>query len=133
MIFGVGTDIVEVARIRRIVDRFGERFASRILSPGEIAAYRVCRRPVPFLAKHFAAKEAMVKALGTGFGNGVRAREIAVVHASSGQPLIDCCGRTRMIIKEMGVGQAFLSIADEDAYAIAFVTLQKNCKATSNR
>ena len=133
MIFGVGTDIVEVARIRRIVDRFGERFASRILSPGEFTAYRASRRPVPFLAKHFAAKEAMVKALGTGFSNGIRVREIAVVHARSGQPLIDCCGRTRTIIKEMGVGQAFLSIADEDAYTIAFVTLEMNRKSTSDR
>ena len=128
MIFGIGTDIVQVARMQNIVDRFGVRIAEKILTPSELEEYLVCRRPAAFLAKHFAAKEAVAKALGTGFSRGVRAQEIAVVHDDGGQPRIDYCGRTKHVIEEQGVGQTFLSIADEGAYAIAFVTLQKQLR-----
>jgi holo-[acyl-carrier protein] synthase len=73
MIFGIGTDVVNIARVESIYARYGERFVQRLLMPEEASVFRRDRRPVRFLAMRFAAKEAIVKALGTGFSHGVGA------------------------------------------------------------
>ena len=88
MIVGVGTDIVAKARMSAIEARYGERLAQRILSDAEIAEYREVGDKAAFLAKHFAAKEAASKALGTGFGSGVRKQDISVGHDQLGRPLL---------------------------------------------
>lgn len=123
MIFGIGTDIVRVARMRADLDRYGERFAQRILADPELAEFRQDPRPAHFLAKRFAAKEAAVKAMGTGFRDGVTLRDVAVRHDELGKPVLEFSKRALSIIEANGITAVHVSLADEDEYAVAFVTL----------
>ncbi len=123
MIFGIGTDIVNVARMAGNLDRYGERFARRILTAQEYSEFRQYARPAHFLAKRFAAKEAAVKALGTGFRNGLSLCHIGVGHNAQGKPLLEYTGPAAAYCLRCGVSQSHLSLADEEEYAIAFVTL----------
>lgn len=125
MIFGIGTDIVEIARIQRGLERYGERFADRILGADELADYRASAYPARFLARRFAVKEALVKACGTGFTQGLTLRDITVAHDSAGKPELRFAGRAAELYREWGLGESFVSISDEREYAIAFVTLLK--------
>lgn len=123
MIFGIGTDIVEIERVARALDRHGERFARRVLSEAEWEEFRACREAAAFMAKRFAAKEAAAKALGTGFRDGLSMRDIAVSHSPLGQPQLSFEGRAAGLCEALGVGDSHLSLADERRYAVAFVTL----------
>ena len=123
MIYGIGVDLVRVPRIATALARFGERFAQRILSDAELQACRQTQRRADFVAKHFAAKEAWVKALGTGFRGGLSWREIEVLNDSLGKPYIVCVGRAREMLLERGIGSSYLSLSDEEPFAIAFVVL----------
>ena len=125
MIYGIGTDIVQVARIQRSLDRYGERFAERILGAAEFADYRATAHPARFLARRFAVKEALAKACGTGFTQGLTFRDITVAHDSAGKPELRFAGRAAELYRERGLGESFVSISDEREYAIAFVTLLK--------
>lgn len=125
MIYGIGTDIVRVSRMVQNLEQFGERFASRILAEEELAGFRKAPHRARFLAKRFAAKEAVVKALGTGFRNGISLHHVAVRHDDLGRPLLYCAGRLRELMNEFGVGEGFISLADEEDYAIAFVTFMR--------
>ncbi len=125
MIYGVGTDIVRVARMQENLERFGERFARRILAAGEWDGFQRAVHPPRFLAKRFAAKEATVKAFGTGFRDGLALAQIAVGHDALGRPVLEFTGRAAEFVREVGIGECHLSIADEDAYAVAFVTLER--------
>jgi holo-[acyl-carrier protein] synthase len=125
MIFGIGTDIVRVSRIQKGLDRYGERFASRILAGQELADFQTTLHPARFLARRFAAKEAVVKAYGTGFTRGMTFRDIVVSHDAAGKPLLLLSGRALELQQEMGIGEKFISISDEQEYAVAFVTLMK--------
>ena len=89
MILGIGTDIVEVERITHAIKRHGARFAQRILTDTEYAIFVTHHRPSHFLAKRFAAKEAIVKALGTGFLRGINWRTIEVKNTEFGKPIIE--------------------------------------------
>ena len=124
MIFGIGTDIVRVARMQQDLDRFGERFAERILTEGELKEYRENANKANFLARRFAAKEAAVKALGTGFSQGVQLHDIEVIHDAQGKPLLEFRGRARDFLLERNVSIAHISLADEQDHAVAFVTLE---------
>ena len=88
MIFGIGTDVVSVERIQRLYDKYGERFVSHLLLPAEAQAFRDQERKVRFLAMRFAAKEAIVKAMGTGFAHGMWIRDCGVVANAWGRPEI---------------------------------------------
>ncbi|HWK74095.1 MAG TPA: holo-ACP synthase, partial [Povalibacter sp.] len=88
MIFGIGTDVVRMDRIRKIHERYGEHFVERLLLPQELEAFRGHARPVRFLAMRFAAKEAIVKAMGTGFAHGMWIRDCGVVPNAWGKPEI---------------------------------------------
>lgn len=123
MIFGIGTDIVQVSRIAALFERYGERFPERILTGTEHKEFSASRSPAYFLAKRFAAKEAAAKALGTGFRQGVRPCHIGVGHTRLGQPTLEWEGQTGELIQRFGIGQALLSLSDEKEYVIAFVTL----------
>lgn len=125
MIFGIGTDIVSVPRMQQALDRHGERVARRILTTDEMEDYSQTGQPAAFIAKRFAAKEAAVKALGLGFSEGISMRNIAVRHDPKGKPLLVLSGRALELAEQLGVGEAFLSLADERDHALAFVTLQK--------
>lgn len=124
MIFGVGVDIVEMRRIRASLDRFGDRFAGKVLTAFELDEYDRSKRKVPFLAKHFAAKEACAKALGTGFKRGVGLRNIEVRSEPSGRPYLVCYGAAKDFMARHNINNACLSLADESEYAIAQVTLE---------
>jgi holo-[acyl-carrier protein] synthase len=88
VIFGVGTDIVEVRRIQETYERFGERFVERLLMPEERVLFEKSKWPVRFLAMRFAGKEATVKAMGTGFRNGMWIRDVGIVNNPLGRPLV---------------------------------------------
>jgi len=123
MIFGIGTDIVRVERMERNIDRFGDRFARRILSVREYEDYRKAGQPAHFLAKRFAAKEATVKAMGTGFAQGITLKQISVDHNAAGKPELVISGDAESFLKSNGITHLHISIADEQDHAVAFVTL----------
>ena len=124
MIFGIGTDIVRVARMQQDLDRFGERFAARILTENEMQEFRRNAGKANFLARRFAAKEAAVKALGTGFSQGIQLHDIEVGHDAQGKPLLEFHGRAREFMRENSITVSHISLADEQDHAVAFVTLE---------
>lgn len=123
-IIGIGTDIVSLARIRTIWDRFGDTFARRILMPVELAEFKVTTEKVAFLGKRFAAKEAFAKASGFGFrANSISLRDIGIEHDTVGKPHMAFSVRASIFIKELGILESQVTLADERDYAIAFVLL----------
>lgn len=128
MIFGTGIDIVQVDRIERAYRSYGERFARKILGPNELEEFAHSRRPVRFLAMRFAAKEAMSKALGTGFKSGVSPRLIEVRHSEVGKPSLHFLGRVQTLLDAHNIFASHVSLADEQRYATAFVVLE-TCSA----
>lgn len=123
MIFGIGIDLVRISRIDAAIGRYGDRFAERILSEYEFTQYAATRRRANFAAKHFAAKEALLKALGTGLRMGIQWRHMEVRNNALGKPYLVCSGRVLSLFDEHGITDSFVSISDEDEYAAAFVTL----------
>jgi holo-[acyl-carrier protein] synthase len=124
MIFGIGTDIVRVARMQQDLERFGERFAERILTDQELVEFRRAANRANFLAKRFAAKEAAAKALGTGFRDGIHLRDIGVGHDALGKPLLEFTGGALAFLRGKGITVAHVSLSDESDHAVAFVTLE---------
>ncbi|MCE0731260.1 holo-ACP synthase [Halomonas sp. G15] len=124
MILGIGTDIARVARFEAALSRRGERLAGRLL--GELERERLNEqvRPAAFLAKRFAAKEAFVKALGTGLRNGMRWTEIQVVNDTLGRPSLLLAGKAHELARAAGVRATHLSLSDEVEFAVAFVVLE---------
>ena len=124
MIYGIGADIVCVARLERSLARYGERFAARILSDAELTEFRRTLKPAHFLARRFAAKEAAAKAMGTGFVDGLRLRHIEVSHNRQGKPQLRFSGRALDFVLARRIRAAHISLADEADHAVAFVTLE---------
>lgn len=127
MILGIGTDIVRIDRMRRLIERHGERAAARILAASELDAFAHARDPAAFLAKRFAAKEAFAKALGTGVREPVTLHGVSVAHDARGRPLLECSGALRAMIAERGLA-AHLSLSDEADVALAFVVVERTEK-----
>lgn len=123
MIFGIGTDIVSIARIESTLQRYGDRFARRILAADEFAGFSRSVRPAHYLAKRFAAKEATVKAFGTGMREGLGFHQISIGHSEHGRPRLRYNGCAADFCQQRGITASHISIADEQDYAIAFVTL----------
>ena len=124
MIHGIGTDIVQVARLRASLERHGPRFAARILADTECAAFEASRDPARFLAKRFAAKEAFGKALGTGVAAPATLHAVAVTHDERGKPLFDYAAPLAAYLEERGL-RAHLSLTDESDYVVAFALIEK--------
>lgn len=124
MIFGIGTDIVHVVRMRQDLERFGDRFAERILAPGELNEFHRNANKASFLARRFAAKEAAAKAMGTGFSQGIHLHDIEVTHDDRGKPLLVFHGGAAEFMQEKSIAIAHISLADEQDNAVAFVTLE---------
>ncbi len=124
MIFGIGTDIVRIPRMADNLDRYGERFAARILTRSEMATFTNSRQQASFLAKRFAAKEAAAKALGTGFRDGLNLHDIGVGNDALGKPSLVFSQQAQQILQKQGVGNSHLSLSDEREYAIAYVVLE---------
>jgi len=125
VIFGIGTDIVQLARVEEIFARHGEHFVRRLLMPPEEEAFRAYRRPVRFLAMRFAAKEAIVKALGTGFAHGVWIRDVGVAPDAWGRPQIIWSERGRARRDELGAGDGHVTLSDEAGLVVAVAVLMR--------
>jgi holo-[acyl-carrier protein] synthase len=124
VIFGVGTDIVELARVQATFDRFGEHFVNRILMQQEIDLFRRSKQPARFLAMRFAGKEATVKAMGTGFAHGVWLRDVGILNNNWGRPVIVWSERGRRVCDRLGIGQGHVSLSDDAGLVQAFAVVE---------
>jgi holo-[acyl-carrier protein] synthase len=124
MIVGTGIDIAEVPRIREAITRFGDRFLQRIFSTGEIRYCDSKANRVERYAARFAAKEAAMKALGTGWNHGVRWCDCEVTRLPGGRPIITFHGKAAEIAAKLGVKNAALSLSHTEEQAIAHVILE---------
>ncbi len=123
-VVGVGIDIVEVARIRRMAEEHGERFLRRVFCPEELDYCFRVSDPFPHLAARWAAKEAVAKALGTGFAQGVMWRSICVVHAPNGEPMVVLFGEAQRRAERMGVRKVWLSLSHTRDHAVAMTVME---------
>ncbi len=121
MVVGLGTDLTEIARVRRSVERFGSRFLDRIYTPGEIAYCLRKKDAAESLAARFAAKEAGAKALGTGISRGVSWQEFEVRREPSGKPSLWLSGRAAELAAELGINRLSLSLTHTRDLAMAVV------------
>jgi holo-[acyl-carrier protein] synthase len=124
VIFGVGTDVVEIGRIEKALERWGERFARRILCEPELKRFLSHRQPASYLAKRFAAKEAFTKALGTGIRAPANWHGVWVVNQRSGKPELQFSASLKDLLQKEGILQSHLSLADERGIAVATVILE---------
>ncbi|HEY0561695.1 MAG TPA: holo-ACP synthase [Methylophilus sp.] len=125
MIYGIGTDIVEVTRIEASLTQFGDEFAKRILAESELESYLASNIKPRFLAKRFAAKEAFSKALGTGLRAPATFQNIAVSHDALGKPVLVLAPELRDFLVAKHIINMHISISDEKNLAAAFVVLEK--------
>lgn len=125
MIFGIGTDIVEVVRIEAAIQQFGDEFAKRILTETEFLSYQSSHTKPRFLAKRFAAKEAFSKALGTGLRAPATFHHIAVSHDDLGKPILILAQALQDLLITKNITQTHISISDEKNLAAAFVILEQ--------
>lgn len=126
MIFGIGTDIVDYARIETLWSRYGDRFAERLLSERELPEFRAHDFQARFLAKRFAAKEAFAKAVGSGLRVPVSLRRISITHDGLGKPVFQFDEVLRRHLAQLGISGHHLSISDERNMIVAFVVLETN-------
>ncbi len=124
MLFGIGTDIVEIARIQSVLERHGERFCRRILTDDEMQVYQHRQHSVAYLASRFAAKEALAKAFGTGIGAEVSFLGMHISNDASGRPEVTLSGQTENFARQQGVKRILLSLSDEKHYAVAMAVLE---------
>ncbi|TAG46377.1 MAG: holo-ACP synthase [Betaproteobacteria bacterium] len=124
MIYGIGTDIVAVARIQSVLLRHGERFARRILSDDEMEQLGMASAPANWLAKRWAAKEAFAKATGLGMRAPLHFAGIAVHNDALGKPAFKLADEINEWMHRQGITSAHLSVSDERDFALAFVVLE---------
>jgi len=123
-IYGIGTDIVKCARIEKLWHEHGENFCRRILSEYEFQAFLNQKsNQVGFLAKRFAAKEAVVKALGTGFRDAVLLTQVGIETDDKGRPTVVFYGKTKDYVDSLGKFEVQISLADEEEFVVAFVVI----------
>ena len=125
MILGIGIDLIEVARIEASYERFGERFLRRILHPNEITYCLSYKKPGPFLAARFAAKEAISKAFGTGIGAQLGWQDMEVGRKPSGEPFVILHGAGDQLLKSRGGRTVLISLSHTQAHATAVAILEK--------
>ncbi len=124
MIYGLGTDVVEIHRVEKALGRWGRRFAEKIRVSSELARFDSHRLPANYLAKRFAAKEAFVKALGTGIRHPASWHGVWVANLRSGKPVLEFSVSLRKVLTERQITQTHLSLSDEKGVAFATVILE---------
>jgi len=124
VIYGVGSDIVEIERIKKALARFGERFAKRILCDSELTRFQNHRQKANYLAKRFAAKEAFTKALGTGIHAPANWHGVWVKNLPSGKPVLEYSSALQTLLEKRKIVQSHLSLSDERGMALATVILE---------
>ena len=130
MILGIGTDVVQLTRVEKIWERFGFHFANRLLLGEEFEHFQKSKKPARFLAMRFAAKEAVVKAMGTGFSHGMWIRDVGMVSNDWGQPQIVYSPRGKAMCEQLGVTGGHLTLADEAGLVVAVAVLLGNEKGS---
>lgn len=120
MISGIGTDILQIDRIDKAMQRT-PKLPQRILTPAELERFEAAKDKARFLAKRFCAKEAAAKALGTGIGRGVSWQHFEIVRGSQGQPILELSGGALERAQQLGMHKLHLSYSDEKDYVVAFV------------
>ena len=121
---GIGVDLVQIPRMREVIARWQERFLERVFTDAEIAYCRARRDPVPHFAARFAAKEAALKALGTGWAHGLAFRQVEVTRDERGAPGLRFHDAAAARARALGVERALLSITHDGAVAAAVVVLE---------
>jgi len=124
MVIGVGTDLIEIARINHSIHRFGDRFLRRVFTLPEIAYCRSKKNAAESFAARFAAKEAAAKALGTGISHGVGWLDLEVVRQPSGKPSLSLSGRAALRARQLGIAKSSLSLTHSKDIALAVVVME---------
>jgi len=124
VIIGIGTDIIEIARMAESLAQKGDGYARRLLTESEFEDFQQRGNKAAFLAKRFAAKEAAVKALGTGFADSITWKQVNIANDEKGMPVLTLTGKARERADVLGVTRLHISISDEKHYAVAFVILE---------
>ena len=130
---GIGVDLAQIRRLRRVVERWDERFLRRVFTEDEIAYCRRRRDPIPHLAARFAAKEATLKALGTGLRMGIKWQELEVRRERGQAPVMVLSGRCRALAQAKGAGSVLLSLTHDGDYAMAQAMLIGDAPDESQR
>ena len=125
MIYGIGVDVLEQVRVTAVWKRFGDRFVNHLLLPAEHAQLAQTRRPERFLAMRFAAKEALVKAMGTGFAHGMWIRDVGIEQNAWGKPEVIYSARGERLRRKLGVGDGHVTLTDEAGLIVAVAVLLK--------
>jgi holo-[acyl-carrier protein] synthase len=125
MIFGIGVDVLETRRITHTLERFGAHFIERLLLPQEQAQLARTERRERFVAMRFAAKEAIVKAMGTGFSHGMWIRDVGVVQNAWGKPEIIFSSRGEEVRRRLGIGEGHVTLTDEAGLVVAVAVLMR--------
>lgn len=123
-IVGIGTDLVEIERIERLLGKFPDRFPNRVLTKAELDVYKAHAYPCRYLAKRYAAKEAISKALGTGIRGVISFQNFEVLNDQQGKPHVQVLGEAHKAMEAVGATQVHISLSDEKALAQAFVVLE---------
>lgn len=124
MIYGIGVDLVKIARIQKAMETWGKRFQEKVYTENERSLCLGKPRPTRYWAMRFAAKEAFSKAIGLGMRQGIHWKDIEVTSNSFGKPELILHGRAREICLQAGIKNSFLTLTDEDGYALAVVVLE---------
>jgi holo-[acyl-carrier protein] synthase len=124
MIVGIGVDIVEIARVDKLQDKFGERFARRILTADELIEYRRRNSSCSYLALRFAAKEAVAKACGIGISGELGFQGMQIDNDALGKPVLRFLDAASSLVERLQIRNALISLSDEKHYAVAMVVLE---------
>ena len=124
MIFGIGVDVLEAARVKKLYEKYGEHFVERLLMPAEREQMSKTKRTERFLPMRFAAKEAIVKAMGTGFAHGIWIRDVGVVQNAWGRPEVVYSPRGEKVRRQLGIGGGHVTLTDEAGLIVAVAVLE---------
>jgi holo-[acyl-carrier protein] synthase len=125
VIFGIGIDVLQARRMKAMHQRFGARLVDRLLMPAEQQQLKKTKRPERFLAMHFAAKEAIVKAMGTGFAHGVWIKDVGTVANEWGKPEVIYSARGEKLRRKLGIGAGHVTLTDEAGLIVAVAVLMR--------
>lgn len=128
MIYGIGIDLVEIYRIKMIIERNGDRLAKRILTDLELQVYHNKINPIYFLAKRFAAKEAAVKAFGVGINKGLCFSHFEILNDNLGKPILRLFANAANLARKLFIFNMHVTITDDKYYAYAMVIFERNAK-----
>ncbi len=125
MIFGIGIDVLRMERIEQVYRKYADRFVAHLLMPEERAQLERTARPARFLAMRFAAKEAIVKGMGTGFAHGVWIRDVGILQNAWGRPEIIYSARGARVRDDLGIGEGHVTLTDEAGLVVAVAVLMR--------